>query len=373
MPLLRLRSFTVGLLATSALAIAQTPTTPAPSAESITFHKLAKGKQVEVQAAVLAGLPAHPWVVSLRALAAETGKANERAKPRAFRRGKRTIEFPRELPPLPQRCDYLFGVGTIEERSVAPGAPAAKAKERSEAVDGTLVEQALLGCVPGADRALARLLQRLDVDTTADAFAAFLQSWRNGDESFYEALDRTAGTKDSVFFFDAMLDDFRGQFAGSHGDPALRGLQAAHDALHAAFLAYRQYRGFREAVAWSLVLPPDRPLPVRLARYEAKTTGAYSLREQVTMVAAAMDHELAKVADGIAATAAPLPKPLWSGAHDPYVRWNETFAGLLPRMIERAGSSDAFLQRSLAERRELATAIAAAGKQQVLAAAAGGH
>src|SRR6185503_21020214 len=98
---------------------------------------------------------------------------------------------------------------------------------------------------------------------------AFLHAWRNGDESFYEALDRTAGTKDAVFFYDAMLSDFRTQFgSGDAGHTLGRGLQVAHDALHDAFLAYRQYRGFREAVAWSLVLPPGRALPKRLQRYE---------------------------------------------------------------------------------------------------------
>ena len=112
-----------------------------------------------------------------------------------------------------------------------------------------------------ADRALARLMYQLDTDTRADQFAAFLHAWRNGEESFYEALDRTAGTKDAVFFYDAMLGDFRQQFGGG-GAPAMgRGLQQAHDDLHDAFLAYRQYRGFREAVAWSLVLPPGRALP----------------------------------------------------------------------------------------------------------------
>ena len=35
-----------------------------------------------------------------------------------------------------------------------------------------------------------------------------LETWRNGSESFYHALDRTAGTEESVFFYDAMLGDF---------------------------------------------------------------------------------------------------------------------------------------------------------------------
>jgi hypothetical protein len=158
--------------------------------------------------------------------------------------------------------------------------------------------------------------------------AAFLQSWRNGDESFYEGLDRTAGTKDSVFFFDAMLGDFRGLFAGGASDGGATlpgGPQQAHDALHDAFLAYRQYRGFREAVAHALVLPPDVPLPARLHRYEERVAGGYSLRQQVVMVQATM--------------------------------------------IERAGSTDAFLERAETERRELATTLTRTAAELVQRAA----
>jgi hypothetical protein len=198
-----------------------------------------------------------------------------------------------------------------------------------------------------------------------DAFAAFLQGWRNGDESFYEALDRTAGTKDSVFFYDAMLDDFRGHFGKGDGGQRLGGgLRTAHDALHDAFLAYRQYRGFREAVAWSLLLPPTTTLPVRLARYEAKAAGAYSLREQVVMVSEALDHDVDAIVAAALAGAPPLPQPVWSAAYDPYPAWSATFVSLQTRMIERAGSTDAFLERAQARR----TALDAALRQRARAA-----
>ena len=317
------------------------------------FTKLTNVHEQEALTQLLATPDDHPLTANLRRLAtAADAPPHERSKARTTRRGKRTVEFPHEVEALPRRVEYLFGFGTIVPRDKA--APVATSKHHHDPV---LMQQALLGCAPDSDKALAAILQRLDSDTGGDTFATFLQSWRNGDESFYEALDRTSGTKDSVFFFDAMLDDFRGQFGGSHGEPSLKGgLQVAHDALHAAFLSYRQYRGFREAVAWSLVLPPAAKLPARLQRYEAKVEGAYSLRQQVVMAAAALDWDLDALVGAITKAAAPLPKPVWQATHDPYPAWNATFAGLQPKMLERAGSTDAFLQQVESQRTEQATA-----------------
>ena len=66
----------------------------------------------------------------------------------------------------------------------------------------------LRGFLPDQDLALASMLRELDHDRGADEFSSVLEEWRDGDESFYRALDRTAGTQDSVFFYDAMLGDF---------------------------------------------------------------------------------------------------------------------------------------------------------------------
>jgi hypothetical protein len=313
-------------------------------------------------------LPTHALLTAWQALAKATEQAQrERQKALAHKRPKKAMEFPLAVEPMPRRVDYLFGVGTIVQCSgkplpaaaAKPGAKPAAKPAKAAAPDLVPLHQALLGGAPDADKAVAALLQQLDHDHGADAFAAFLQSWRNGDESFYEALDRTAGSKDGVFFYDAMLGDFRTHFGrGKEGAAIGSSLQAAHDALHEAFLVYRNYRAFREAVAWSLVLPPDVPLPARLARYEAKVPGAYSLRQQVLMVAAALDHDVAKVVAAVNEGAAALPTPLWSGKHDPYATWTPKFMALQATMIERAGSTDAFLQRAEGERRELATALA---------------
>ncbi|MFY7781802.1 MAG: DNA/RNA helicase domain-containing protein [Tagaea sp.] len=65
--------------------------------------------------------------------------------------------------------------------------------------------------------------------------------------------------------------------------------------------------------------------------------------------------DVAKVVAAVNDGASALPTPLWSGKHDPYATWTPKFMALQATMIERAGSTDAFLQRAEGERRELAT------------------
>ena len=336
--------------------------------------KLSPAQQQAALAHLRNHLPEHSLLTAWQAVApAADQPQHERQKVQAHKRPKKATEFPNEPDRLPRRVDYLFGVGTIVRSSGKPLAatPAAAGKPAKKPADGKGVDlvplhQALLGGCPDADKVVAVLLQQLDHDHGGDAFAAFLQSWRNGDESFYEALDRTAGTKDSVFFYDVMLGDFRTHF-GKGKDAAAIGssLQQAHDALHEAFLVYRNYRAFREAVAWSLVLPPDVPLPPRLARYEAKAEGSYSLRQQVVMVAAAVGHDLGKVVAMVNDGAPALPQPLWTGKHDPYATWVPKFAALQETMIRHSGSTDSFLQQAEDERRRLAQKLAELGAAAV--------
>ena len=208
------------------------------------FLKLTATQKEQVAAKVAKELPESPLLRSLRACVEQSTEPHaERCKRFAERHGKRVLyEAPDTA--MPQAVRYVFGLGVIErlQRSTAQN-PKAEAAERAAEDLAVSVQQALLGIAPGADRALARLMYQLDTDTRADQFAAFLHAWRNGEESFYEALDRTAGTKDAVFFYDAMLGDFRQQFGGG-GAPAMgRGLQQAHDDLHDAFL-------FRNAGQW---------------------------------------------------------------------------------------------------------------------------
>tara|TARA_R110002096_G_scaffold57494_15_gene145709 strand:- start:670 stop:1779 length:1110 start_codon:yes stop_codon:yes gene_type:complete len=247
---------------------------------------------------------------------------------------------------MPATVAYIYGRRTIQESSGSASKKQALARR-------VAIELTLLGMMPQADRALAELERALDNDRGADQFAAFLEMWRNGDESFYEALDRTAGTADSVFFYDVMLGDFVAAF-GKGKDQASRavnkGLNESHDALHDAFLSYRQYRAFREALALSLVLPPDVPLPKRLQRYEDKASGTYSLREQVVMMLALADYQPMAVVEQVCETAPPLSAPLWAKQHDPYAAWAKLFQDAIPEMLKSATSTDEFLERVNAKR-----------------------
>lgn len=276
-----------------------------------------------------------PFAASLRACigdAAVPVAARNQHLPQ--HKAKKTAAVPLELP-LPLTVKYGFGLGSIE--------PVA-----GDGVRSAGVQAALVGAMPGSDLALAALLRRLDHDTGADRFALFLESWRNGDESFYQALDRTAGTPQGVFFYDVMLGDFSAKFGVGGGATArrARGLQATHDALHDAFLAYRQYRAFREALAWSLVLPPQLPLPANLERYEQAPEGTYALRDQVQMVLAVEDFDVRKVADLVVASAAALPQPLWSAPYEPLTAWHAIFEARLDAMIEAEADTDAFLAKA---------------------------
>ncbi|MFK7739981.1 MAG: hypothetical protein AB8H80_06620 [Planctomycetota bacterium] len=247
---------------------------------------------------------------------------------------------------LPSSVAYEFGCETVRRASK-------KRRDQQELEREVPVRLASLGMLPRSDYAFVELLARLDSDRSADEFAVFLESWRNGDESFYQALDRTAGTSDSVFFYDAMLGDFVETFARGRSDASKavrKSLDASHDALHAAFLTYRQYRAFREAVALSLLLPPDVPLPARLRRYEEKQSG-YSLREQVWMVLAVHDGDPVAVVDTVAKTAAALPAPLWSNTYDPSVAWTHSvFDPAMQKMLAVAASTDEFLATARAAR-----------------------
>lgn len=243
---------------------------------------------------------------------------------------------------FPAAATYRYGFARIEPTLHTGGR-----NEKLEKLRRAPVELMLLGTLPGADLVVADAQARMDHDRSADGFMRFLELWRNGDESFYEALDRTAGTQDSVFFYDAMLADYVSEFGRGKTEAAKqikKSLDAAHDALHDSFLRYRQYRAFREAVALSLVLPPDVPLPPNLRRYEEKGQGQYSLRQQVTMVLAVQGWDPRRVAARIQETAQPLPDPLWSAGYDPYPAWDKVFQGAMPEMISASGDTAKFLR-----------------------------
>lgn len=305
------------------------------------FVKLYRGKKAEeaFQAAwerVIATVPEfapgsdteNPSLKSLRKVAAALAYPEEADQKKKFR-GRTTKEAKgpsgERTFPLPQQLMYRFGFRELLALDAKNKALAAAIKHKKaptlEEIDAKAQMEALLyGALPETELAITEIQRRLDIDDSADRFAQFLETWRNwgpyGDESFYEALDRTAGTPEEVFFYDAMLADFVGNFAPEIGKRWT--LQTQHDKNQQAFLAYRQYRGFIEAVSYALVLPPEVPFPSRLKRYDydAVTGEQFALRHQLDL---ALEFEKGDVEAALTKLGEflgkhPLPSPIW----DPY-------------------------------------------------------
>lgn len=308
-----------------------------------------------------------PWLASVRALATRAAAVKPRA---VVTQSKNSPEgsFPLsgELP-FPLFREYVFGARTIRNVEVTKKSAAPTASNAMRAM--------LHGHPPDADLALAELLQMLDHDRSADEFAMFLESWRNGDESFYRALDRTAGTPGEVFYYDAMLGQFNQKFF--KGDdftkkkPTAKSLQAAHDALHHGFLTYRQYRAFREAMALSLLIKPADALPKNLSRYEEKPANFFSSRDEACMFAVVNNYDLEKLAAQIVASTPALPESLWEGRHEPVPDFNKSFTSRIAEFNDdpKLGSPATLLKKFETVRLESArrvhdaaiTAMTAAG------------
>ncbi|MBK6938930.1 MAG: hypothetical protein IPH13_01815 [Planctomycetes bacterium] len=237
--------------------------------------------------------------------------------------------------PLPAHVRYRFGfrdvVGVDDADRALASALRAKKPLSVEDLPGAAIAEALAhGCVPELELLVASIERELDVDHGADEYALFLESWRNGgphgDESFYEALDRSAGTQEAPFFYDAMLADFVVKFAAVEGKRW--DLQIRHDKNQNMFLAYRQYRGFIEASAYALALPSDVKLPARLARYDYESAGQnlLSLRHQIDVLVELNDGDVGKVLTELKAfiAARPLPERLWNG-YELAAQFSESF------------------------------------------------
>lgn len=292
----------------------------------------------QVPAFAVGGDGEAPRLKALRALATKlmngAPPATAKLKEKNLRKAGAPPAEPRVFP-LPAHVRYRFGfrdvVGVDEDdRALASVLKAKKALTVDDLPGAAIAEALAHGCIPELEPLVASIERELDVDHGADEYALFLESWRNGgphgDESFYEALDRSAGTQEAPFFYDAMLADFVMKFAASEGKRW--DLQTRHDKNQSMFLAYRQYRGFIEASAYALVLPSDVALPARLARYDYESAGAnlLSLRHQIDVLVELNGGDVSKVLDELKAflAARPLPERLWTG-YEIAAQFSESF------------------------------------------------
>lgn len=247
----------------------------------------------------------------------------------------------------PVHLRYEFGTHGL--RLIKDGFPV---KGKSGLVDAAKPEKIAVttrlawlreGTIPDAELAIAAIERRLDIDPRAEALSQYVEFWRNGAESFYEALDRTAGSPDGIFYYDRMLDDYAQRFLTPEEKKSkaflFGGRDYSHDKFHQSFLTLRQYRSFLEAIAHTLVLPPDVKLPARLALYEFREGGstALSLRDQIDILLANANGDVPAVLDFVTEflKGHPLPEVLWD--HDAY-KPLEAFGELV---IARVAVSDA--------------------------------
>ena len=301
-----------------------------------------------------------PWLRRIEELAA-IGSRLKAAKPQGLvvRQPHKEEGSPFEELPCVIRCEYVWGHHAVR--------PYARRVPKSSGTGKSLVQlpldspaedlfTALQGLHPDTDLALAGAQAELDQSTAADRLAQFLESWRNGQESFYRALDRTAGTKDSVFYFDVMLGEFQVRFApkGSPAADELKSLKAQHDALHDAFLVYRQYRGMREAAACSAVLALSCRLPSCLQRYDKQKDG-YTLRDDLAILAALDGHDPLPGLRMIHATMAPLPTPLWAthGKYEALLPFQQAFDARFKKALSERAEGDLLSSESLHTRTHL--------------------
>ena len=182
------------LLPLAALAVATNAHTQPPPQEVRSFVDRSVADQKRILQRLETAMDAlhNPYLDAVRAYT-EAGADKRAARTKAMR--KRSVKsrsgssYRAVAGELVGTVRYRFGTGVVE--------PVHKSRrDRARAGREVPVALSISGMLPGTDVAFAEMLRRLDSDDSADHFIAFLEAWRNGCESFYEALDRTAGTQD---------------------------------------------------------------------------------------------------------------------------------------------------------------------------------
>lgn len=304
-------------------------------------------------AKAVAELPATPWTTAAE-LGAEVRVTprRERSRERQLGGGSETAAGARPLTtslPVPTRVTWRFGARRFE---AVPACASRDAEaERVAALDALCRGEDLeLGS------AFAALLARMDVERGFDDVAGLLETWRNGEESMYEALDRTAGSGEAVFHYDVMIDDFvRHCVPADHPDRRnfIASRDAARGGFQRAFTAWCGRRSTLEMVALACLLGPDTPLPGRLARYEQVEPGSHSMRELVELIVIAHRGDVRAACDAIVAEFAPLTTAPWQADREGWRAVLAAYRRIEPQLLADGRSTFEQLAASRATRREL--------------------
>ncbi len=321
-----------------------------------------------------------PWLESLRAIAASVSGKGDPPERQTLKKVK-SAKSPAEEPgfPLPTDLRYRFGDRVLapvdadarEARRVISALRAGKGLSTTDLSPGARLTALLHGAVPELEIAIAQIERELDIDDSRDEFQRFLESWRNGgphgDESFYEALDRTAGSKEAVFFYDAMLADFVSRFGGEEAKRWSLGAQHAHN--QDSFLTLRQYRGMIEATALALTLPPDVAMPERLSRYDYGfvVSGKLSYRDELDLRLEDAGGDARKVVQFVKdfLSAHKMPTTLWE-AYDPLADFHLARETKVSALVMRKNvAADELAKQLQTARNELAAKIATATRAAI--------
>ena len=225
----------------------------------------------------------------------------------------------------------------------------------------TRLEWTLQGALADAELLVAVLEAELDVLRDLDELALLLESWKHqGPLSFYQELDRATRTGEEVFYLDSQLEKFVDAMAprvGRRWSP-----EQKRQKFHSSFLTYRQYRSFIEAVAWSLVLPPDLPLPAHLARYDygAVEGSGDSVRHELDILldeqagdSRAVVSEVRQVIESC-----PFPAVPWQ-SYSLAAEFNQHFSRQASSIANRAGlHTDSMGERNRAQRCDVSRHVA---------------
>lgn len=254
--------------------------------------------------------------------------------------------------PFPLRSVYRFGFGTLDrlDAKKKPSSQKARIEQREQ------IAAMMNGELPDTDLILAGSLRELDDQRTVDRFAGFLARWRDGKESFYEALERTAGTEDSVFHFDIMLEEWVDDFVPkdhADGKQLRRGPDAAQVAFHRAFRNVRLYRELREMIALTFLLPGEAPMPSDLSSYEQKlSSDRHSSRECVEILLEICEGDVNEVIRRVREASPPFLEDPWTAAYPTTQAIDKPFRAALNEVLKDGQRSSQELLSDWRKRRQ---------------------
>ena len=149
----------------------------------------------------------------------------------------------------------------------------------------------------------------------------------------------------------------------------IRSLNDTQTAFYRMAATYRAYRGVRELIALSLILPSDVRLPEQLAkRYEDNGGNAYSTRDVIELLLAAHDGDVGATMRTILTHLEQMPTVLWKPRFNSVQGLYRAQDALMAKITAGGRHSDQTLAQHKAKRKDLRNTIANVACGALLAA-----